>query len=140
MQLNAPERRLPTQRPNFVRHVRLRFTRCVRATVTTALSPRIWRESLDDRLIDFDAARGLAGHIWGVKWQNIHPGITLVTDSRDAATWSTALGIPFHEARIETNVHDLSLVFADLNVETVEPGYAPFVVRNGGPDLKTRTA
>jgi len=33
-------------------HLRYRFTHCVRATTTTALSPDIWRRSLDERLID----------------------------------------------------------------------------------------
>lgn len=44
--------------------------------------------------------------------------------------------MPFHEAVIETNGHNLSLVFSNLIVDVVEPGHAPFVVPNGGPDFK----
>jgi hypothetical protein len=33
-------------------HLRYRFKHCVRATVTTALTPQIWQRSLDERLID----------------------------------------------------------------------------------------
>ncbi len=60
----------------------------------------------------------------------------LVQGSADAARWSRELGIPFHEAIIETNGHNISLVFSDLTVNTAETGYAPFVIPNGGPDFK----
>jgi hypothetical protein len=60
----------------------------------------------------------------------------LVGDSTDAQRWSRELGLPFHEAAIETNGHNISLVFADLVVDVVATGYAPFVVRDGGPDFK----
>jgi hypothetical protein len=32
--------------------------------------------------------------------------------------------------------HNLSLVFSDLTTQAVEPGRAPFVVPDGGPDFK----
>jgi hypothetical protein len=35
-------------------------------------------------------------------------------------------------------VTHISLVFADLVVDVVATGYAPFVARDGGPDFKTR--
>jgi hypothetical protein len=60
----------------------------------------------------------------------------LVPDSADAQRWSRELGVPFHEAVIETNGHNLSLVFSDLTVQTVDSGYAPFVVPDSGPDFK----
>jgi len=41
------------------------------------------------------------------------------------------LGLPFHVASIEANGHNISLVFSDLVVQTVDPGYAPFVVHIG---------
>src|SRR5262249_23945219 len=118
-------------------HLRYRFTHCVRATATTALAPEIWKRSLDERLVDYEQGRDLDGYVWGVKWQALYPGINLLPDSADAERWSRALGLPFHEAVIETNGHNLSLVFSDLAVQTVSPGHAPFVLPDGGPDCKT---
>lgn len=44
--------------------------------------------------------------------------------------------VPFYEAVIRTNGHDISLVFSDLIVDTVAPGHAAFVVPPDGPDAK----
>ena len=115
-------------------HLRYRFTHCVRATVTTALSPEIWRQSLNERLVDYEQGRDLDGYVWGVKWQALYPGMKLLPDSADAKRWSSALRLPFHEAVIETNEQNISLVFSDLAVQTVDPGHAPFVVPDDGPD------
>jgi hypothetical protein len=46
----------------------------------------------------------------GRQWQVLDPGIRLVPDSADALRWSRELGLPFYEAAIETNGHNLSLV------------------------------
>lgn len=119
-------------------HLRYRFVHCVRATATSALSPGIWARSLDERLIGYDQGRDLDGYVWGVKWQLLYPGMKLVADSADARRWSAELGLVFHEAAIETNGHNLCLVFSDLIVQTVGPGYVPFVVPDGGPDHKFR--
>lgn len=116
-------------------HLRYRFMHCVRATVTSALSPGIWRRSLDERLIDYAQGRDLEGYVWGVKWQELYPGMKLVPDSADARQWSRELGLRFREAVIEANSQILSLVFSDLTVQTVDPGYAPFVVADDGPDF-----
>ncbi|WP_443684618.1 YxiG-like protein [Nonomuraea harbinensis] len=37
------------------------------------------------------------------------------------AAGPAAIGIDFHEVRIETNVHDLTLVFSDLTIEELPP-------------------
>ena len=117
-------------------HLLYRFRHCVRATVTSALSPEVWKRSLDGRLIDYDQGRDLDGYVWGVKWQVLYPGMKLVPDSADARRWSRELELPFYEAAIETNGHNLSLVFSDLSVQTVQPGCTPFVVPDGRPDFK----
>jgi hypothetical protein len=109
-------------------HLRYRFRHCVRATVTSALEPVIWKRSLDERLVSFEQGRDLDGYVWGVKWQALYPGMKLVPGSADARCWSSDLGVPFYEAIIETSTHNISLVFSDLTVHTVDPGYAPFVV------------
>jgi hypothetical protein len=117
-------------------YVRLLFKFCVQALATSALSPEIWRVSLDERLINYDQGVDLDGYVWGVKWQALYPGLTLLEQSGHAQRWSNAVGITFHEAQVQTNGHNLSLVFADLEVATVEQGYAPFVVPDDGPDFK----
>jgi hypothetical protein len=60
----------------------------------------------------------------------------LVRDSVDAERWSQVLGLPFYEAIIETNGHNISLVFSDLSVDTVAVGHTPFLVTDDGPDFK----
>lgn len=123
LQLSAdPRTGIPTE---FVRFV---FVNCVQANVSTALTPEIWSHSLDERLIDYQSGSELEGYVWGVKWQMLYPGFALVPSSETARSWSSKLGIPFHEAEVGTNGHNLNLVFSDLRVEKVTAGYAPFTV------------
>lgn len=117
-------------RPEFLRY---RFTMCVRADVTTAVSEQTWARSLDDRLVELETGVHLDGYVWGVAWQALYPGMSLVEDSVAAARWATALGIPFHEARIETNGHDLTLLFSELDVVRLDPGWSPFTVEGDDP-------
>jgi hypothetical protein len=82
-------------------------------------------------LVDLD------GYVWGVKWHCLYPGAKIVPESEAAGRWAEAVGIEFHEVRIETNAHDLALVFSDVQVSALPPGYAPFVVSDGpGPEHK----
>lgn len=118
------------------RHLLYRFTYCVRATVTSAVSPGTWKRSLDGRLVDYELGRELDGYVWGVRWQEIYPGMKLVPDSAEARRWSGELGIPFREAVIEANAQKICLVFSDLTVQVIDPGYAPFTVPDGGPDFE----
>jgi hypothetical protein len=103
-------------------HLRYRFKYYVHAAATSALSPQVWGKSLDERLIDYDEGCELEGYVWGVKWQNLYPGMRLVSESAEAGRWSRSLEIPFYEAAIETNGHNLSLVFADLVVDVIAAG------------------
>jgi hypothetical protein len=50
--------------------------------------------------------------------------------------WSAHLAVPFYEVLIETNGHNISLVFSDLIVSPVDPGYVPFAVPHSGPNGK----
>lgn len=111
--------------PSFERFL---FRHCVEATVTTTVTPETWRVSLDERLLDHSAPADLDGFVWGVKWQCLYPGASLVQESSLTASWADRLGIPFYEAVIETNAHKVRLVFSDLKVTSVEPGYTPFVL------------
>jgi hypothetical protein len=127
------------------RSLRYLFETCVHATAATAVSEEVWARSLDDRLIDHRTGVDLDGYVWGVKRQVLYPGTRLVPDSERAEHWSNALGLDFHEVRIGTNGHDLTLVFSDLEVaevaevdevDEVDEGYRPFTVGPSGPDLE----
>jgi hypothetical protein len=117
----------------FYRYI---FVNCVLANASTALAPQMWLRSLDDRLIDYETGVDLDGYVWGVKWQILYPGFELVTDSELAIKWSTDLGIPFYEARVQTNGHNLTLIFSDLKLELAPAGYRPFSVGNAFWDGK----
>lgn len=112
-------------RPAYLSYL---FTNCVRATVTTELSPEGWADSLDERLIDHETGVDLDGYVWGVKWQSLYGGFHLLEKSAEAKKWSSKLGIPFYEAIVETNGHHVSMVFSDLRVTELERGYSPFKV------------
>ncbi|WP_106396890.1 YxiG-like protein [Actinocorallia populi] len=106
--------------------LRYLFRYCVHARCETTVSPEIWARSLDDRLTDYATGVDLDGYVWGVKWHSLYPGATIVADSPPARRWTAALGIDFHEVRIETNAHDLTLVFSDLQVTRItEAGERP---------------
>ncbi|MEU5485014.1 hypothetical protein AB0H11_47155 [Streptomyces mirabilis] len=94
----------------------------------TSVPAETWRVSLDDRLIDHETGLDLGGYVWGVKWHCLYPGAKLLPESEATRRWSKALGLDFHEVRIESNAHNLALLFSDLQVSEVPVGYAPFVV------------
>lgn len=120
-------------------HLRYRFTHCVRAAASTAVRRDVWPHSLGDEFINYDEwlrSGEPDGYVWGVKWQGLYPGMKLMPESDETREWAALLGRPFHEVLIETNGHNLTLVFSDLRVSVVEPGSAPFVVPRPGADGK----
>jgi hypothetical protein len=113
--------------PSFDRYL---FRYCVEATITSTLTPQIWADSLDERLIDHETGKDLDGYVWGAKWQMLYPGATLLDESEIADKWGRAVGIPFHEAVIEGNGHRIVLIFSDLLVTRgLQAGYSPFAVQ-----------
>ncbi|WP_149179890.1 hypothetical protein [Streptomyces sp. TRM49041] len=111
--------------PAYLRYL---FRYCVEARCETTLSSETWRASLDDRLIEGETGdAGLDGYVWGVKWHALYPGARLLPQSDTAGRWRQAVGVDFHEVRIDTNAHRLTLVFSDLRVSEVPVGYAAFV-------------
>ncbi|MFF7192938.1 hypothetical protein ACFZAM_04430 [Streptomyces sp. NPDC008079] len=109
--------------PAYVRYL---FKYCVEARCQTTVQPETWRSSLDERLIDYETGVDLDGYVWGVKWHPFYPGATVLSESETARRWKQSIGIDFHEVRIETNAHRLTLVFSDLQVSELPVGYAPF--------------
>nr|WP_234337906.1 hypothetical protein [Streptomyces sp. NRRL WC-3725] len=90
-------------------HLRYLFRYCVEARCETSVPAETWRISLDDR------------------WHAPYPGAKLLPESEATRRWSKALGIDIHEVRMETNAHNVTLLFSDLQVSEVPVGYAPFV-------------
>ncbi|MFD5034686.1 hypothetical protein ACFWM0_30370 [Streptomyces sp. NPDC058405] len=103
------------------------FRYCVDARCETSVPAETWRVSLDDRLIDHATGVDLEGYVWGVKWHSLCPGAKVLPESELTRRWARAVGVEFHEVRIETNAHHLTLLFSDLQVSGVPMGYAPFV-------------
>lgn len=62
----------------------------------------------------------------GIKFHELY-GAELRPASEAARRWTNAVGINFHEVHIETNVHDLTMLFSDIQVSEVPVGYAPFI-------------
>jgi hypothetical protein len=115
--------------PTYQRYL---FRICVQATTTTTLTPAIWARSLDERLIDYETGVDLDGYVWGVKWHVLYPGARIVPNSPQAAEWAAELGIDFHEVEVETNAHKIRLVFSDLVIAKVDPGYRPLILAPPG--------
>jgi hypothetical protein len=84
----------------------------------------LWRDSWGDIYIDYSAWQGSgspAGYVWGVRYSVAYPGAKYVEDSVAAREWETRFGKPMHEVRIETNGHNIQLIFHDLSVEDIGP-------------------
>ncbi|MET9840388.1 hypothetical protein ABZZ01_21750 [Streptomyces virginiae] len=107
-------------------YVRYLFRYCVEARCETFLPMETWQASLDDRLLDRDNESGPGEYVWGANYHELY-GAELRPKSEAASRWSKAVGIDFHEVHIETNAHDLTLLFSDLEVSEVPVGYAPFI-------------
>lgn len=96
-----------------------RFTHCVLAIVATAVKSKFWKESWDDIFTDYIAhqrAGSPEGYVWGLCYSVAYPGATYIEKSASAQDWSRRLGKPMHEVLIETNGHDIDLIFHDLKV------------------------
>ena len=100
-----------------------RFSHCTSAWVTTVVSDHSWLESWDDIYTDYAAwerAGAPNGYVWGVYYSMAYPGATYIENSELASEWARKLGKPMHEVRIQTNGHDIGLIFHDLNVRELQ--------------------
>ncbi len=111
-----------SEAPTYLRYL---FRYCVEARCETFLPAETWRASLDDRLLDPETADpDLGGYVWGMKFHALY-GAELRQASEAASRWTEAVGIAFHEICIETNAHDLTLLFSDLQVSEIPAGHGP---------------
>lgn len=101
------------------------FRYCVEAHIHTAVTEESYRNSLDDRLIEYESGKDLDGYVWGVNWSVLYPGWTLHEQSERAANWTERIGIPFHEIQIEGNAYDMTLIFSELVVSKISDRIGP---------------
>ncbi|HEV2170037.1 MAG TPA: hypothetical protein VGR40_03765, partial [Candidatus Binatus sp.] len=100
-----------------------RFTHCTSAWITTAVADQGWFKSWDNVFTDYaswERAGAPDGYVWGVCYSIAYPGAKYVEDSELASEWSRRLGQQMHEVRIETNGHDIGLIFHDLDVRELK--------------------
>jgi hypothetical protein len=97
-----------------------RFSHCTTATVTTAVKDELWRQSWTNVYTDYsvwERAGHPEGYVWGVCYSLAYPGATYIEDSDLAREWTDRLGRPMHEVTIQTNGHNIGLIFHDLSVQ-----------------------
>ncbi|MBF6570930.1 MAG: hypothetical protein IVW54_18860 [Candidatus Binataceae bacterium] len=102
-----------------------RFSHCVWVAASTAVRDDVWRKSWADVYTDYSAwerAGHPEGYVWGVCYSLAYPGATYIENSILAREWAERLGKPMHEVLIETNGHNLSLVYHDLSVRELKDG------------------
>jgi hypothetical protein len=120
-------------------HDRYFFRMCTEADVRSRVRAEVWATSLDDGLLErHRATRDDEGYVWGVQSQVLYPGATLIEESVRARHWEQEVGVPFHEVLIEANAQTISLVFAELQVARVSPGFVPYEVH--GDDFAEQNA
>jgi hypothetical protein len=109
-----------------------RFSHCPFAQVTTRVGDKVWRQSWDDIFTDYSRwlkAGQPDGYVWGICESLAYPGAKYLQDSSVAQEWMSRLGKIMHEVLIETNGHDIRLVFHDLSVKELGEGDPEWVKR-----------
>jgi hypothetical protein len=102
-----------------------RFTHCVLVVLKTNRSDFVWKQSWDDVFTNeesYEKAGRPDGYFWGINYTTAYPGAKLLTDSIGAQDWSLRLGKQMWEVRIETNAHNIELIFHDLRISEVLAG------------------
>ena len=104
---------------------RYRFTHCPEAHIVSCVADESWRRSWDDVFIDYEAweaAGNPEGFVWGVNWADAYPGLSYVTNSLLATSWTERLDNEMHEVAVETNTFVLRLVCHDLQIHRLAVG------------------
>ena len=104
---------------------RYRFTHCVLAEVTTSMPSEVWAQAWTDAFTDYQTwvdSGEADGYVWAVNWMGAYPGLSYIADSLTAREWATQLNKPMHEVYIETNAHNIRLVFHDVEIAWTSDG------------------
>ena len=114
-----------TYKSQVIGRCRYRFTHCVLAETKTAVRDKTWLLSWEDTFIDWQAYRDAGepeGYVFGVKYMNAYPGLLYVTESPTAREWTGRLNKPMHEVDIETDAHNIRLVFHNVEITWTSEG------------------
>jgi hypothetical protein len=104
---------------------RLRFTHCVIARIETAVPDEMWHVSWEDHFTNYEAWEAAGqpeGYVWGVNYSSAYPGASYSDDSPQAREWTERMGKPMHDISIETNGHNLRLIFHELHITKIAQG------------------
>jgi hypothetical protein len=99
---------------------RLTVTHVVSLKYETAQSDQSWRQSWDDRFIDYDAylkAGEPEGYPWYYNFSAAWPGLKAPDSTPDSLRWSEKLGHPMFEMTLETDRFRIGMIFHDLRAE-----------------------
>ena len=105
---------------------RLRFTHCVIAHAETAVADKTWKVSWPEHFTDYEAWEAAGhpeGYVWGVDHSVAYPGASYIEDSPQAREWTQRLGNPTRHISIETNGHNLQLIFHELHITKIAQGH-----------------
>ncbi len=114
-----------SDRATLIGRSRYRFTHCVFAEVTTSLPSEVWVGAWTDAFTDYQTwvdSGEADGYAWAVNWQNAYPGLSYIADSLTAQDWANRLNKPMQEVYIETNAHNIRLVFHDVEITWTSEG------------------
>ncbi|MGF1631677.1 MAG: hypothetical protein ACFCUT_19550 [Kiloniellaceae bacterium] len=99
---------------------RLIFTHVVSLKYETAQSDESWRQSWDDRFIDYEAyleAGEPEGYPWYYNYSGAWPGLKAPDSTPGSLRWSEKLGHPMFEMSLETDRFRLAMIFHNLRTE-----------------------
>lgn len=95
------------------------FTHVVQLSYATRVTDEVWRRSWGDEFTDYrawEAAGEPDGYVFGTNWSLAYPGITVLTEHRDAISWSERLGRAMHGAQVETDRFSIVLIYSDARL------------------------
>ena len=111
---------------------RLTFTHVVSLRCETAVADKFWRQSWDDRFIDFEAYKAAGepeGYLWWYNWSCAWPGLKAPDSTPDSLRWTEKLGKSMYEMSIATDRFLMTMIFHDLRTQKLSPD-APTISRS----------
>ena len=114
-----------SHKSEVIGRVRYRFTHCVLAEVTTAVADETWKRSWSEAFTDYQTWLDTGepeGYVWGVNFTNAYPGLSYLADSVAAKYWAERLNKLMHEVFIETDAHNIRLIFHDVEITWTSEG------------------
>ena len=96
------------------------FKGCLKSEYKLEVDPKGF--SMDERLLDLERQDEIdypQGFVWGVKHAVVYPGWTLKEETQELKHLEDEYNIKLYEIYFDTNTYDLTLIFHDLEIRTV---------------------